>query len=94
MKLIISMIVTLVAVGCSNSNEIQTLRDKNVQLQAKLKSLELSKDKSVKILHGLTVENKKNIQILIAKSDALELGWRRIVLDVRALKAEIKKPKE
>ena len=38
MKLIISMIVTLVAVGCSNSNEIQTLRDKNVQLQAKLKA--------------------------------------------------------
>ena len=94
MKLIISMIVTFVAAGCSNSNEIQTLKDENVQLRAKLKSLELSRDKSVKILHGFTVENKKNIQILIAKSDALEFGWRRIALDVRALKAEIKKPKE
>ncbi len=94
MKLIISMIVTLVAVGCSNSNEIQTLKDENVQLRAKLKSLEISRDKSVKILHGFTVENKKNIQILIAQSKALELGWRRIYSDVGALKAEIKKPKE
>ena len=94
MKLIISMTVTLIAAGCSNSNEIQTLKDENVQLRAKLKSLELSRDKSVKILHGYTEENKKNIQILIAKTGALEFGWRRIALDVRALKAEIKKPKE
>ena len=94
MKLIMSMIVTLVAVGCSNSNEIQALKDENVQLRAKLKSLELARDESVKILHGYTVQNKKNIQILIAKSDALEFGWRKIALDVRALKAEIKKLKE
>jgi hypothetical protein len=40
------------------------------------------------------VENKKTIEILIAKSDALELGWRRIHFDVGALKAEINKLKE
>ena len=91
MKTLISIIVILVAVGCSN--EIQMVEDANTMLQTEIKKL---KDANIKLEQQLVdsrAENEKLKADVIKFATELKPRFTKVTTELENLKKEIEELK-